>query len=80
MGRNNGTAKSPECGGLSIEDLEVVDLSKADFREFYDEVVIPNINIPDVKVDGTSKAKDTEVSKMPSEHKGFNEKSLKEGM
>ena len=85
LGRDNGTAENPQCGGLSIEDLENVDLSKADFKEFYDEVVIPNINIPDVKIDATSNVKYAEdiaksASKLPSEQKGFNEKSLREGV
>ena len=85
LGRNNGTAESPQCGGLSIEDLENVDLSKADFSEFYEEVVIPNINIPDVKVDASTNTKHAEeikksVSNLPEEKKGFNEKSLKEGV
>ena len=85
LGRNNGTAENPECGGLNIEDLEKVDLSKADFKDFYDDIVIPNINIPDVKIDATANAKNTEditksASNLPIERKGFSEKTLKEGV
>lgn len=85
LGKDNGTAERPQCGGLNIEDLEKVDLSKADFKEFYEEVVIPNINVPDVKADISSNKRNVEdiaksASKLPSERKGFNEKSLREGV
>ena len=84
LGKNNGTAENPQCEGLSIEDLESIDLSKADFSEFYDEVVIPNINIPNVSIDASANTKHAEDiaksgSKLPSERKGFNEKSFSNG-
>ena len=85
LGRNNGDAENPSCEGLVIDqekginDLENVDLSNIDFTEFYEEIVVPNINISNVKIDAKSNtdfAKDIakKVKNMPEERKGFNEK------
>ena len=77
--RSNGDAENPSCGGLSIEDLENVDLSNIDFTEFYEEVIVPNINIPDLKLDAKSnKESAEEIAKkaktLPNERKGFSDK------
>ena len=83
LGRNNGDAENPNCGGLSQEVLENVDFSKADFKEFYDEIVIPNLNIPEVKIDAKSNAKSAEdiakkAAQMPDERKGFSDKIMQQ--
>ena len=79
LGRNNGDAENPNCGGLSKEDLEKIDLSNVDFTEFYNEIVIPNINIPDIKIDARSNAKAAQdiaenAKSRSAERKGFSNK------
>jgi len=78
LGKSNGTVENPQCGGLSLEEIERVDFSKADFKEFYDEVVVPNINIPDIAFDAKSNVKSIEeMAKNPALN-GMNENILKD--
>jgi conjugal transfer mating pair stabilization protein TraN len=79
LGRNNGYAENPNCTGLNKEDLERIDLSNVDFTEFYEEIVVPNINIPNIHIDAKSNADSAaEIAKraanMPDERKGFSNK------
>lgn len=79
LGRNNGYAENPSCTGLNKEDLERIDLSNVDFTEFYEEIVVPNINIPNIAIDAKSNADSAaEIAKraanMPDERKGFSNK------
>ena len=83
LGRSNGDPESPRCTGLSIEDFERIDLSNVDFKDFYDEVIVPNLNIPEVKIDAKSNAKSAEdiakkAAKMPDERKGFSDKIIQQ--
>ena len=77
LGLNNGTAQNPNCGGLSLEDIKKVDFSKADFKDFYDAVVIPNIKAPNIHIDAKSNTEAAnkiakEAASLPAERKGFN--------
>ena len=79
LGRNNGDAENPSCSGLNKEDLERIDLSNVDFTEFYEEIVVPNINIPNIHIDAKSNADSAaEIAKraanMPNERKGLSNK------
>ena len=83
LGLTNGTAKNPTCGGLSLEDLQRVDLSKADFSEFYKEVVVPNLKVPDLKatVDHNQHNIDQIIqNNLPKGSKGFNPEVLAMGV
>ena len=60
LGISNGTPKVPNCDGVALEDFDKVDLSKADFSEFYREIVVSNINIPDVQIDVKTNTKTAE--------------------
>ncbi len=76
LGRNNGDAEHPNCTGLSKEDLEKIDLENVDFTEFYDEIVAPNINIPNIQIDAKSNAGAADdiakrAASLPAERKGF---------
>ena len=77
LGIGNGSPQNPICGGLSLEDLQKVDLSKADFSEFYREIVVPSIKLPNVGIDvkinaeSATKIKDAAGS-VPDIQKGFN--------
>lgn len=52
LGLDNGTPEKPECGGIEPpEELEKVDFSKANFTEFYDEIVTKHYAIPEAKMD-----------------------------
>lgn len=77
LGRGNGEPESPSCGGLSLDDLKDprVDLGGLDYSEFYREVIIPNIKIPQV-----SETKDIAASapNLSSEREGLNQAKLKE--
>lgn len=85
LGRGFGTAKNPQCEGFSMNDLknENLDLSKADFRDFYDEIVVPNIQFPDIKIQEKNISQDAESilkesPKVPDTKKGFSQKTLRE--
>ncbi len=41
LGKNLGSAQHPQCGGLTLEDIEKIDFSKIDFQEFFDLEVQP---------------------------------------
>lgn len=41
LGKSFGSAKHPQCGGLSLEDIEKLNFSKIDFQEFFDAEVQP---------------------------------------
>lgn len=82
LGLDYGVPEDPQCGGIELADLEKIDFTQADFSDFYNEVVIPNIKIPDLKSDATqiqAKAEDIKSSapNLPDERKGFNEDALK---
>jgi conjugal transfer mating pair stabilization protein TraN len=79
LGRNNGDAENPSCSGLIKEDLENIDLSNVDFTEFYNEIIVPNLNIPDIHIDAKSNAQAADdiakrAANMPAERKGFSNK------
>lgn len=44
LGKSLGSAEHPQCGGLSIEDLEKLDFSKLNFTEFHEKEVQPMMN------------------------------------
>ena len=71
LGKNNGSVENPSCGGLSLEDIQKVDFSKTDFSEFYQEVIVPNIKIPDVKMAHDNTIQSAEQIKRNTENKGF---------
>ena len=76
--RGNGDAENPSCGGLSVEDFDNIDFSTLDFSEFYNEVVVPNLNLPEIKIDVMSNSKTAKdirdsVVRTPAERKGFSE-------
>ena len=35
LGKNLGSAKHPQCGGLTLNDIEKLDFSRIDFQEFF---------------------------------------------
>lgn len=41
LGKGFGSAEHPQCGGLTLEDIERLDFSKIDFQEFFDAEVQP---------------------------------------
>lgn len=43
LGKGFGTAKNPQCGGLTLNDIENLDFSKIDFHEFFEREVQPMI-------------------------------------
>jgi len=73
LGLNNGTAKNPNCGGITLEDLSKVDLSKANFQDFYDGILAPNIRLPDFQVNSEINTQAaTNIMNAPDKN-GFNE-------
>lgn len=85
LGRSFGNPKNPQCEGLSLNDLKNknLDLSKADFKDFYDQVVVPNIDLPDVKTHMKHMANDAsninkDATNLPDSKKGFSQKTLQE--
>ena len=36
LGKNLGSAKRPQCGGLNLAEIEKIDFTKIDFKEFYE--------------------------------------------
>lgn len=38
LGRHFGSAKHPDCSGITIDELQKIDFSKIDFKEFYDDI------------------------------------------
>ena len=41
LGKDLGAAKDPQCGGLTLHDIENLDFSRIDFQEFYNLEVKP---------------------------------------
>lgn len=41
LGKGLGSSDNPQCGGLDISDIEALDFSIIDFKEFYNEEVQP---------------------------------------
>lgn len=85
LDRNFGDPKNPRCEGLSLDDLkdERLDLSEADFTDFYEQIVVPNIDLPDVQTHMKKMATDSgdiasESSNAPSVKKGFSQKTLED--
>lgn len=74
LGLNNGDPRNPNCGGITLEDLNKVDLSQANFKDFYDEVLVPNIKLPDVQINAQANSQSaTNIMKAPNKN-GFNKK------
>ena len=48
LGKNFGSPEYPDCSGISIEELARVDLSKANFADFYNEVLVHQIKVPNI--------------------------------
>lgn len=46
LGKNMGTAKNPNCGGFTPEELQTLDLAAMDLTEFMDQVKPPASLIP----------------------------------
>ena len=38
LGRHFGSAEKPDCSGLTAEELQKIDFSRIDFKEFYDDI------------------------------------------
>ncbi|MEO8402131.1 MAG: type-F conjugative transfer system mating-pair stabilization protein TraN [Gammaproteobacteria bacterium] len=38
LGRHFGSAKNPDCSGITTEELQKIDFSKIDFKEFYEDI------------------------------------------
>jgi conjugal transfer mating pair stabilization protein TraN len=38
LGRNFGSAKTPDCSGLTVDDLQKIDFSKIDFTDLFAEI------------------------------------------
>ena len=45
LGRGYGDARSPDCSGLTVDELQRLDFSRMDLSEFYAEIVA---KVPDV--------------------------------
>jgi len=45
LGRGYGDARSPDCGGLTVDELQRLDFGRMDLSEFYAEIVA---KVPDV--------------------------------
>ena len=43
LGKSLGTAEYPQCGGLTIDEIEKIDFSRIDFQDFFDLEVQPMI-------------------------------------
>ncbi len=48
LGRHFGDAEKPDCSGLTVEELQAIDFSKIDFKDFYDDIA-KNQSIEDQK-------------------------------
>ena len=93
LGKNLGSAEHPNCGGLTLEDIEKIDFSKVDFQEFFDlevqpmmkgyssddnEALIKRAFPSGAKDSSTPGAKDTNSNSFPNMSKdGVNEKLFK---
>lgn len=93
LGKNLGSAEHPQCGGLTLDDIEKIDFSKVDFQEFFDLEVQPMMkgyssddnealikrSFPSgVKDSSTPGVKDTNPNSFPNMSKdGVNEKLFK---
>lgn len=47
LGKGLGTAEDPQCGGLSLNDLERIDFSKINFDDFFNREVQPMMRVYD---------------------------------
>ncbi len=79
LGISNGTPENPNCGSIKLCDLEKVDLSQADFTEFYEKVVIPSIKLKDEANDSKSASESADqikkdAKKLQRELQGFSRK------
>jgi len=41
LGKSLGSAEHPQCGGLTLDDIEKIDFAKVNFQEFFDLEVQP---------------------------------------
>lgn len=48
LGRHFGDAENPDCSGLTVDELQKIDFSKIDFKDFYDDIA-KNKSIEDQK-------------------------------
>jgi conjugal transfer mating pair stabilization protein TraN len=46
LGKSLGSGKNPDCSGFSVEEIKKVDFKKADFTEFFEVSVVPNLKVP----------------------------------
>jgi hypothetical protein len=46
LGKSFGSAKNPDCSGLNVQEIKKVDFKKADFTEFFEVSVVPNLKVP----------------------------------
>lgn len=74
LGRGNGNAETPQCGGLALDDLEAVDFTKADFSDYLNKELLPQLKVP--HVEEAEFRNDSEeimraAERVPDECKGF---------
>lgn len=62
LGKTFGMADSPDCQGITLEELRRVDFSKIDFKEFFDRDVAPRIK--DYKIEDLQKIMQKSIPKM----------------
>jgi conjugal transfer mating pair stabilization protein TraN len=48
LGRHFGDAENPDCSGLTTDELQKIDFSRIDFKEFYDDIA-KNQSVEDQK-------------------------------
>ena len=46
LGTPKSEAKNPDCSGFSFDEIKKIDFKKADFTEFFEVSVVPNLKIP----------------------------------
>ena len=46
LGKPKSGAKKPDCSGFSVDEIKKIDFKKADFTEFLERSVVPNLKIP----------------------------------
>ncbi len=93
LGKNLGSAEHPQCGGLTLDDIEKIDFAKVNFQEFFDlevqpmmkgyssddnEALIKRAFPSGVKDNSNPEVKDTNPNSFPNMSKdGVNEKLFK---
>ena len=64
LGRGYGDAKSPDCSGITVEELQRLDFSRMDLSEFYAEILPKTADLPGL----TSKIQNRVTSKPDSSY------------